>query len=229
MDHHIYTDEEVKLKVNIRKLFTDHVIWTRQFSVDLIGNLPSIDKTTERFLKNQEAIGNYIRPFFGDTAADTFISLLKEHATLAANMMKSIKDGDLNKESNFETDSVTNADNISTFLNSINPYFSKEDISDLFKTHILLLKYQFIARMNGDFNADILYFDMGLHHILTIADCLFRGIIERFFEEPTLDSYQIDYQDHDKHVGEQGPQEHIREYANQDYIVKENINIINRC
>lgn len=219
MDHHIYACEEVKLKVNMRKLFTDHVIWTRQFSVDLLGNLPSIDKTTDRFLKNQEAIGNSIRPFFGDIAADTFTSLLKEHANIATNMMKSIKEGYLNKEANFEIDAVINADNISTFLSTINPYFSKEDLSDLFKSHILLLKYQFIARMNGDYNADILYFDMGLHHILTIADCLFRGIIERFFEEPTSDSYQIDYQDHDINIEEQILQEQVpQEHSNQEYI-----------
>lgn len=194
MDHHIYTYEEVKLKVNMRKSLTDYIIWARQFNVDLLANLPSIDKTIERFLKNQDSIGNCIRPFFGDTTADTFISLLKENTSLAIDMIKAIKDRDSTKEITLETDLTTNVENIATFLNTINPFYLREDLLDLFKTHLLLWKYQFIARMSGDYNADILYFDMGLHHILTISDCLFRGIIERFFEEQSAYSYQYQTQ-----------------------------------
>ncbi len=219
MNHRIYVYEEVKLKEHLRKLFTDNITWTRLYLIDMLNNSMSLDHTTNRLFKNQDTIGNFIRPFFGDTTADTFTSLLKEHITVVIDMMKSIKDGDTTKEANLEADSVINAENMSTFLNSINQYFSREDILDLFKTHILLLKYQFIARMNGDFNADILYFDMGLHHVLTIADCLFKGIIERFFEEHTLDSYQIDYQDHDKQIEEHPNQEHPnQEHPNQEYI-----------
>jgi hypothetical protein len=186
MDHHIYTYEEIKLKLSLRKQMEDHIIWIRQFNVDLIADLPSLDKTVERFFKNIESIGNCFRPYFGDTAADTLTSLLKDHITITSNMVKSIKDGDSANESIYETDSITNAENISTFLSSINSCYSKEDLTEMFKTYLLLWKYQFIARLTGDYNADILYFDMGLHHILTLSDFLFKGIVEKFFEEQNL-------------------------------------------
>ena len=191
MDHHIFSYEEVKLKVTTRKLWEDHAIWTRQLIVDLLANLPSIDKTTERLLKNQEAIGNCIKPFFGDTAGDTLASLLKDHINITADLLKAIKAGDITRSTTLETDAVTNAENIATFFATINPCYSRDELIEMLDTHLILVKYQFIARMSRDYNADVMYFDMGLHHILVISDYLFKGIIERFFEEQNLYSYQI--------------------------------------
>ena len=55
----------------------------------------------------------------------------------------------------------------------------------MFKTHLILAKYQFIARRDRDYNADILYFDMGLNHISRISDYLTDGLIEKFLNEQT--------------------------------------------
>lgn len=190
MDHHIYTQDMVKLKMTMRKLWTDHTIWTRQFIVDLLGNLPSIDKTVDRLLKNQEQIGNCFREFFGDIAGDNLTSLLKEHITIAADLLRATMNGDTIKATTSEEQWVTNAENISTLLSMVNPCYPVEELKDLFNTYLILVKYQFIARMNGDYNGDIMYYDMGLHHILTISDFLTRGIIETFFEEQMMDTYQ---------------------------------------
>ena len=197
MDHHIYSYEEVKLKITMRKLWEDHAIWTRMFIVDLLANFPGIDNTTNRLLKNQEAIGNCMKTFFGDAAGDTLTSLLKDHITITIDLLKAIKAEDATRAVTLETDAVTNAENMATFFSTINPCYSRDELIEMLDTHLILVKYQFIARMSGDYNADVMYFDMGLHHILMISDCLFRGIIERFFEEQTLYQYQtqIGYQE----------------------------------
>ena len=186
MDHHIYSHEEVKLKITMRKLWEDHSIWTRMFIVDLLSNSPSIDNTTNRLLKNQDAIGNCMRTFFGDIAGDTITSLLKDHITITTDLLKAINTADTNRSTTLETEAVTNAENIATFLGTINPCYSRDELIEMLDTHLILVKYQFIARMNRDYNSDIMYLDMGIHHILMISDYLFKGIIERFFEEQTL-------------------------------------------
>lgn len=189
MDHHTYCYEEVKLKITMRKLWEDHAIWTRQFIVDTLANLPSIDKTTERLLKSQEAIGNCMKQFLGDTAGDTLISLLKDHTTMTTGLLQAIKTGDTSGSTTLETDVITNGENIATFFATINPYYSKDELIDMLDTNLTLIKYQCIARMNKDYNADVMYFDMGLHHTLMLSDYLFKGITERLFEEQML--YQI--------------------------------------
>lgn len=187
----------MKLKITMRKLWEDHAIWTRMFIVDLLSNFPSIDNTTNRLLKNQESIGNCMKPFFGDTAGDTLSSLLKDHITITIDLLNAIKMGDITRITTLETDAITNAENIATFFSTINPCYSRDELIEMLDTNLILVKYQFIARMSGDYNADVMYFDMGLHHILMISDCLFKGIIERFFEEQSLYPYQIqtEYQD----------------------------------
>lgn len=197
MDHHIYNYEEVKLKITMIKLWEDHAIWTRMFIVDLLSNSPSIDNTANRLLKNQEAIGSCIKSFFGDTAGDTLTSLLKDHVTITADLLKAIKTEDVTRSTTLETDVVTNTENIAIFFATINPCYSRDELIEMLDTNLILVKYQFIARMNGDYNADVMYFDMSIHHILMISDYLFKGIIERFYEEQVLYSYQIqtEYQD----------------------------------
>ena len=191
MDHHIYSYEEVKLKIIIRKLLTDYMIWTRQFIVDLLANLPSLDKTIERLLKNQEAIGNCIKPYFGDMAGNSLTSLLKEHINITVDLLKTVKAGDTTKATILEGEAIINAENISTFFATINPCYSKDELMEMFSTHLVLVKYQFISRMNTDYNADIIYYDMGLHHILMMSDYIFKGIIERFYEEQIMDQYHM--------------------------------------
>jgi len=172
-----YIHESMKLKLQMRKLWTDHIIFTRQFIVDLIDDIPSIDYTTDRLIKNQEQTGNCFRSFFGDVAADNIVSLLKEHINIATDLLKAIKSGNVSEASNFEDQWTLNVENISTFLGTINKYYCIDELSDVFKTQLILTKYQFIARMDGDYSADILYFDMGLNHILRISDYLTDGIV----------------------------------------------------
>ncbi len=177
-----YMDEGLRLKLHMRKLWIDHAIWIRGFIVDLLGDLPSIDYTTERLLKNQEQMGNCFRQCFGDMAADSLISLLREHITIAMDLFKAIRSGDINAYS-LEEQWTKNSEDISILLATVASCYSKDELVDMLSTCMIMTKYQLIARMNGDYNADIMYFDMGLHHIVMISDYLSSGLIEKLFEE----------------------------------------------
>lgn len=178
-----YTCDAIKLKLHMRKLWTDHAIFTKQLIVDLLDNLPSTDYTIDRLIRSQEQTGNCFRPFFGEVAADNLVALLKEHVTIMTDLFKSIKTGNTTDATILEDQCTTGIENISTLLGTINRYYSIDELSDIFKTCTILTKYQFIARMNSDYNAEIMYFDMGLNHILRISDCLTNGLIENFSED----------------------------------------------
>src|SRR5688572_26238913 len=51
----------------MRKLWEDHIVWTRQYIVSaatLDTDLPDIGPTTDRLLANQAHIGDALRPFY---------------------------------------------------------------------------------------------------------------------------------------------------------------------
>lgn len=180
-----YTDTQniydmIKLKLHMRKLWTDHAIFTRMFIIDLLGDLPGIDYTIDRLIKSQEQTGNCFRPFFGDVATESLVSLLNEHVTITIDLLRTIKVGNTTDATTLEDQWGTNVEHISTLFGTINQCYSVDELTDMFKTCLILTKYQFIARMDGDYNADVMYFDMGLNHISRISDYLTDGLIEAF-------------------------------------------------
>ena len=56
------------LNAAMRRLWADHVIWTRQYVVAAVGGNPDADAAAARLLKNQEDIGNAVVPFYGEDA-----------------------------------------------------------------------------------------------------------------------------------------------------------------
>src|SRR5437762_9661413 len=54
----------------MRKLWEDHVTWTRLFIVSAAAGLPDKDATTQRLLQNQTDIGNAVADFYGRDAGN---------------------------------------------------------------------------------------------------------------------------------------------------------------
>src|ERR1700675_4152279 len=64
---------------DMRKLWEDHVTWTRIYVVNALADLPSKAPTAQRLLRNQTDIGNAVKPFYGDAAGEKLTGLLKDH------------------------------------------------------------------------------------------------------------------------------------------------------
>ena len=57
-----------ELRLGMHKLWTDHVVWTRNVILNIMDGLPGTDQAVNRLLQNQEDIGNAIKPVYGDAA-----------------------------------------------------------------------------------------------------------------------------------------------------------------
>src|SRR5215207_5795332 len=75
----------------MRKLWEDHITWTRVFIISAAADLPDKAAATDRLLQNQVDIGNAIKPYNGDAAGDQLTGLLKEHITTAAEIVTAAK------------------------------------------------------------------------------------------------------------------------------------------
>src|SRR6266516_773948 len=78
----------------MRKLWEDHVTWTRLFIVSAAGNLPDKDATTQRLLQNQADIGDAVAEFYGRDAANKLTALLKDPILIAAHIVTAARAGD---------------------------------------------------------------------------------------------------------------------------------------
>src|ERR671939_1244844 len=105
----------------MRKLWEDHITWTRVFIISAAADLPDKATATDRLLQNQVDIGNAIKPYYGDAAGAKLSALLKEHITTAAEVVAAAKANDTTKMADANKRWFANADAIAAFLSGANP------------------------------------------------------------------------------------------------------------
>ncbi|HEX5097168.1 MAG TPA: hypothetical protein VFX21_14175, partial [Acidimicrobiia bacterium] len=106
---------------DMRKLWEDHITWTRLFIVSASADLPDLQATTDRLLRNQTDIGDAIKPFYGDAAGNQLTALLRTHILTAADIVAAAKAGDDAAVDEATTAWYANADDIAAFLSQANP------------------------------------------------------------------------------------------------------------
>jgi len=174
------SESAVQLKGDLRKLWIDHTIWTRNYIVSALADLEDKDKVLERLLKNQEDIGNAIKPLYGQDAGDKLTALLKDHILIAGKIVDAAKKGDQASVNKHNKEWYQNADDIAKFLSSANPNWKEQDLKDLLYMHLALVTDDVVARIKKDWDGDIIAFDKGEDHIIILADALSEGIIKQF-------------------------------------------------
>lgn len=168
------------LKMAERKLWIDHVLWTRSFIVSDLASLQDKEAVLERLLKNQDDIGASIKPYYGEEAGNKLAALLREHISLAGQVVNAVATGNNVALEKYNKLWYENADQIAAFLSSANPHYSEQALKDMLYTHLQLIKDQVTARLNKNWQADIEAFDKGEDHMIMFADMLTDGIIKQF-------------------------------------------------
>jgi len=172
-------DKQTAFQDAMRKLWEDHITWTRVFIISAVADLPDKAAATERLLQNQVDIGNAIKPYYGNAAGDKLTTLLKEHITTAAEVVGAAKANDKAKLDDANKRWVANADQIADFLSGANPNWPAADMRKMMREHLDLTTAEAVARIKGDWKADIAAYDRVHEQILHMADMLSDGIVKQ--------------------------------------------------
>ena len=144
------TMKEFALRNEMRKLWEDHVTWTRVAIISLVSGSPDTNASVTRLLRNQSDIGNAIKPFYGPAAGKQLTVLLREHITIAADLIAAAKAGDKTKLAATQAAWQQNGDRIAVFLNGANPQAWKlGELKAMFGDHLRLTTQEAVARLQG--------------------------------------------------------------------------------
>ncbi|HEY4667619.1 MAG TPA: hypothetical protein VIH26_09995 [Anaerolineales bacterium] len=174
------SEAAVSLKTSLRKLWAEHVIWTRQYVVAAVGGTPDADSAAGRLLKNQEDLGNAIVPLYGKAAGDALTGLLKQHIMIAVDLIAAAKSDDQAKFQREDQKWTANVEEMAAFLSGANPHWPKKDLVDLLQLHLSLTKKEVVARLSKKWDEDVAAFDDIFTEINTVSDALSEGIIKQF-------------------------------------------------
>src|SRR5919108_5024521 len=114
-------DQVWSLRSAMRRLWTDHVVWTRMYIVAAVSGAPVSEHLTAaldglvgkvaaplgpvvsmmsdgdaagvRLLRNQDDIGKAVARFYGETAGGKLTDLLKEHILIAVALVSAARSG----------------------------------------------------------------------------------------------------------------------------------------
>ena len=203
-------DQVWSLRSAMRRLWTDHVVWTRMYIVAAVSGAPVSEHLTAaldglvgkvatplggvvslmsdgdaaavRLLRNQEDIGRAIVPFYGDGAGGKLTDVLKQHILIAVALVSAARSGNQSKFQEEDEKWTKNAEEIADVLSGANPNWPKRDVVDLLGQHLALTKNETTARLQQNWDADVEAFDQIFTEILTVADVLSDGIVKQFPE-----------------------------------------------
>jgi hypothetical protein len=179
--HAAMTAKQLKFHDAMRKLWEDHITWTRLAIVSFAGGLPDLQATENRLLANQDDIGDAIKPYYGRKAGNALTKLLREHITGAVALLQAAKSGDQAAMKTASDAWYANAREIADFLHKANKRnWPRGEMRAMMKIHLDETLKEATDRLNGNFAADIRDYEAVHRHILEMADMLSDGIVKQF-------------------------------------------------
>jgi len=165
----------------MRKLWEDHVTWTRLAIVTFADGSPGFDATAARLLQNQTDIGNAIKPYYGDAAGNRLTALLRDHISIAVEILTAARDGNTSAFDAASARWYANANDIADFLSAANPKSWPDSVlrADM-KAHLDQTLAEAAHELHGEYAAGVSDYEAIHHHILMMADTLSAGIIAQF-------------------------------------------------
>ncbi len=174
------TTSVTAFRAEMRKLWGDHSVWTRNMIFCLVDGLPGIEEVVKRVRQNQTDIGNAFKLFYGEAAGDKLAELLKNHIDITAEVVGASKEG-----STIPIDEATkrwyaNADKISEFFNKQNSYLPLADMITMMNNHLKLMNDQAVMRIKKDYSGDVVAYDKFNEKTLLMSDMIVDGIVKQF-------------------------------------------------
>jgi hypothetical protein len=169
-----------QLHDTMRKLWSDHVVWTRLYIVEAASNNPASQSTLDRLMRNQEDIGNAVATYYGAAAGSKLTDLLKQHISIAGELVGAAKAGDNAKVADADRRWHANAEDIATFLSGANPNWPKATVLGMLNQHLALTTQEATQRLHGQYAEDDATFDKVYNEIIAMADALSDGIVKQF-------------------------------------------------
>jgi hypothetical protein len=166
---------------HMRKLWEDHITWTRLAIVSFDASLPDLPATEARLLRNQADIGRAVAPFYGRAAGRKLTRLLRSHILIAVDILADLKQGDETALAAAQKRWTRNANQIAGFLHAANPHnWPLRELRRMMHAHLALTTSEAVAHLQGRYRADVRAYDAVHREILAMADMLSSGIMRQF-------------------------------------------------
>lgn len=172
------TKENVAYHDNWRKLWEDHLIWTRMVIIGIFSTLKGTDDYLARLIQNYVDMENALKPYYLDDAKKMG-ALLEEHLLIGSQTFMQIKSGSIIKAQVEKW--YSNAGDIANLMNNLNPNFwSLERAKSFWFLLIDATLEEAMANFKRNWKDDVMAFEKIQILGLKMADFFSDGISCQF-------------------------------------------------
>jgi hypothetical protein len=163
-----------------RKLWEDHITWTRVVIIGILDELPGTEAYTARLLQNYEDMEEALAPYYGDEA-EVLGDLIKDHLVIAAELLTAAHDGDTAAFNDAQARWYANAHDIAVQMNEMNPKFwPLKETEQMWVEHLDATLEEATTHLSGDFMGEVAAYDMVHDLALEMADFISNGVMQQF-------------------------------------------------
>ena len=161
-----------------RKLWEDHITWTRVVIIGILDELPGTDVYIVRLLQNYEDMEEALAPYYGDDA-EVLGDLIKDHLVIAAAILRAAKAGQ--PLDDLVASWYANAHDIAVQMNEMNPQFwPLEETEQMWVEHLDATLAEAVAHLEGRFEDEVAAYDKVHDLALEMADFMSNGVMQQF-------------------------------------------------
>ena len=168
-----------ELRDAMRMAWLNHVIWTMMYLVSAAQNLPNQDEAQQQLADNIEEIADLFADFYPPAAVRQLRTLLMEHVRMAGELIQALKEKNMSDYNKIMVDWYENAERIADFFAAQNPAYNKQEMRNMWKEHLDLLREEMEAWFDGDYRRVAEAFRESQQEILSMADVLASGLLAR--------------------------------------------------
>jgi hypothetical protein len=161
-----------------RKLWEDHITWTRVVIMGILSDLPGTNVYIDRLLQNAQDMEDALAPYYGDDA-EVFGDLITDHLVIAAQILQAAKNGQ--PLDGLIASWYANAHDIAVQMNEMNPEFwPLEETEKMWTDHLDATLAEAVAHLTGDFEGEVSAYDEVHDLALEMADFFSDGVMRQF-------------------------------------------------
>jgi hypothetical protein len=164
----------------LARLWTEHVVWTRQVIVSTLAHLADAPTASARLFRNQHDIGAALGKFYGSGFATAATNLLTQHIQIADALVVAAAAGNAGEVARLDSAWHDNAVQIARALASVNHNWTEADLQQMLFQHLALTKAEATARIERRWSDDVAAFDSVLAQALGMARTMADGIEKQF-------------------------------------------------
>lgn len=167
---------KVDLRSALRKLFTDHAVYTVFVMKSIVDSGKDTTVFLNRLLLNQKDIGDQLKPLIGNEKGNMITELLTSHIKLAGEVIKAAKNRDADLQNKIDV-LFNNSNMVAEALTSLNPEALPLNVTEeMFHIHNQFVIDMTIARISGDFLKEQQLYDAYYNELLVLADEIFFAL-----------------------------------------------------